>query len=133
MTIISRIVMAGLTAGFILSSVSAIAADSNGFTASTAADSKIRIAAMEFKRGDFAKSATFSKSALKGGMNRRKQAVAQSNLCAAYGAMGELERAGKACDAAIALRPGYAPATANKAALTVRLAQINAAAQVGAQ
>ena len=50
-------------------------------------------------------------------------AIAQSNLCAAYAAMGDMDDAKAACDAAIELRADYAPAIANKTALTVKLAE----------
>lgn len=133
MTFTSNTVAAILTAGFLLSATSAFATDTQGFTAATAADPKIRTAASEFRQGDFAKSVAFSKAALKGKMKKSKQAVAQSNLCAAYGAMGELELAKTACDAALAIRPNYAPAMANRAALAVRVAATAPTSQAGGQ
>ncbi|WP_371396704.1 hypothetical protein [Fretibacter rubidus] len=133
MTFKSNTIATALTAGFLLSAGSAFAADTQGFTAATAADPKIRTAASEFKRGDFAKSIAFSKAALNSKMKKSKQAVAQSNLCAAYGAMGELDLAKAACDAALSIRPNYAPAMTNRAALAVRFAATAPTTQGGGQ
>jgi len=80
-------------------------------------DGKIRAGVRAFKQGDLDKAAMFMRSSLKGGMNTKKQAIAQSNLCAIYGAMGESERAANACNKALKLRPNFAPALANNSAL----------------
>lgn len=133
MTFTSNTFAAVLTAGFLLSSTAAFAADTQGFTAATAADPKIRTAASEFRRGDFTKSVAFSQAALNSKMKKSKQAVAQSNLCAAFGAMGKLELAKTACDAALAIRPNYAPAMTNRAALAVRVAATIPISQGGGQ
>jgi len=79
----------------------------------SATDGKIRAGVRAFKKGDLDKAAMFMRSSLKGGMNPKKQAIAQSNLCAIYGTMGESERAADACNKALKLRPSFAPALAN--------------------
>ena len=53
------------------------------------------------------------RSSLKDGMSPKREAIAQSNLCAIYGVMGESERAAGACKKALKLRPSFAPALAN--------------------
>ena len=133
MNFASNTIKLALISAFALTATSAFATDTQGFTAATAADPKIRTAATEFKRGDFKKSAAFSRAALKGSLKKSKQAVAQSNLCAAYGALGELDLAGKACDAALAIRPNYAPAMTNKAALAVKVAATTPVSQGGGE
>ena len=77
-----------------------------------------------FKKGDFQRSAKMSEAAIKNKISKRRQAVAQSNLCAALGELGQFEDAANACDTALELRPGYATAEANKSALTIRLAAL---------
>lgn len=94
----------------------------DGFVIATTADGNIRAGVNAFKQGDYSKAAAFQKEALKGSMRAKKAAIAQSNLCAALGAMGELDAAREACGTALSLRPGYAPAQTNQAALAVKLA-----------
>ena len=74
---------------------------------------KIRAGVLAFKKGDLDKAAMFMRSSLKDGMSPKREAIAQSNLCAIYGAMGESERAAGACKKALKLRPSFAPALAN--------------------
>ncbi len=110
------------------SAASAMAADvtppaAGSFVVTSAADNNIRLAVQAFKKGDYAKSVSRSQKALKSRLSDSRAAIAQSNLCAAHGAMGDMDEAKAACDAAIDLRADYAPAAANKAALTVMLAE----------
>lgn len=116
--------MAIIAAAIILPAAGATAADNSGFIAKSASDSNIRAAATSFEKGDYAKSVAFSKAALRASMSTRRQAIAYTNLCAAYGELGDMERANIACDKALELRPGYEAAEDNKAALTIRLAEI---------
>ena len=121
--------LVGLTiATLSFSAASAMAADASApasasFVVKSAADGNIRSAAKAFKKGEFAQSASYSRIALKSNLSDRRAAIAQSNLCAAYAAMGDMDDAKAACDAAIELRADYAPAIANKTALTVKLAE----------
>lgn len=94
----------------------------DGFVIATTADGNVRAGVNAFKQGDYAKSAAFQKQALKANMRAKKAAIAQSNLCAALGAMGDLDAAREACATALSLRPDYAPAMANQSALSVKLA-----------
>jgi len=96
---------------------------SPAFISATASDGYIRAGVKAFKRGQYAKTVTFQKAALKSKLSPRKAAIAQSNLCAAYGAMGEYGSASEACETALTLRPDYAPALSNKAALRVEMAK----------
>ena len=123
-----RKAVAMIATATLLSAASAMAADqtvpaTDGFEVMTTTNGKVRAAVKAFNKGDFKRSVVFSKSALKSKMSDRRAAIAQSNLCAAYGELGELELASEACDTALDLRPGYAPAIANREALTFRLAQ----------
>jgi len=98
------------------------------FQVKSAADGKIRAGVSAFEKGDYQKALTFNRSALSGGgLSPRKAAIVQSNLCAAYAMIGEMDKASSACATALELRPNYAPAKANKAALTVKLAQLDPA------
>ncbi len=113
----------------LMSAGSAMAADvttpaqSQGFEVATTTNGAVRLAVSEFKKGDYERSVAFSKMALKSSMSKRRAAIAQSNLCAAYGELGMMELAAEACDKALELRPGYEPAVTNRDALTIRLAQ----------
>ena len=123
-----RKAVAAIATATLLSAASAMAADSTApataaFEMSSTTNGKIRAGIKAFKKGDYQRSVTFHKSALKAKMSDRRAAIAQSNLCAAYGQLGELELASEACDTALELRPGYAPAVANREALTIKLAQ----------
>lgn len=116
------------TAGLALPAASAMAADAPApapytFTVKTTTDYHVKAGAEAFKRGDFQRSVSYANAALKAGMSDRRAAVAQSNLCASYAHLGDLEKAAEACDAALELRPGYSAAESNKAALTIKLAQ----------
>ena len=93
------------------------------FVAKSAADGQIRAGAKAFKQGQFERSITYSRAALKSSLSSKRAAIAHSNLCAAYASIGEMDKASTACASALELRPGYEPALTNKAALTVRLAQ----------
>ncbi|MGB0906227.1 MAG: tetratricopeptide repeat protein [Maricaulaceae bacterium] len=112
--------------GLSLSATSAMAADTTSpiYQVKNASGGVISAGAKEFRKGNFKKSITYSNAALKSSLSKRRQAIAQSNLCAAYAELGDFNKAGKACTKALVLRPGYAPAAANKAALTIQLAAI---------
>ena len=123
-----RKAVAMIAAATVLSAASAMAADTTapanaGFEVASTTNGNIRAGIKAFKKGDYQRSVTFTKAALKGKMSDRREAIAQTNLCAAYGELGELELASEACDTALELRPGYAPAVANRDALTIKLAQ----------
>lgn len=121
----------GLTAAALtFSASSAMAADVTPqaqaqatFTAKSAADTNIRLSAKAFRAGDFQRSVKYSNLALKSSISSKRAAIAQSNLCAAHAKLGQMNEASAACAAALELRPNYAPAIENKAALTIRLAQ----------
>ncbi len=124
------IVTGPLLAVTFLSAPSAMAADNTvspaapqNFTVRSASDGKIRLSVKSFKKGDMERSIRFSQSALRANLSKAKQAVAHSNLCAAYGELGDLEKASTACDIALEIRPDMEEARNNKNALSVRLAQ----------
>ena len=127
--IFARLALIAMTAsGFLLTTATVQAADTKAasFVSATASDGNIRAGVSAFQKGDYAKAITFQKAALNGRMSPRKAAVAQSNLCAALGAMGEFDLAKEACDEALSLRPNYKPAITNKSALRVELAKVPA-------
>lgn len=86
------------------------------FNVSTNVSGIIGSAATAFERGDFAKSASFSRYALKQGLRKSKKAKAYSNLCAALGAQGQYESAVEACSSAIKIAPTNWQAYENRAA-----------------
>lgn len=87
------------------------------FSVESNATRSIRSAATAFERGDFSKSASFSKYALKQGLKKSRKTAAFSNLCAALGAQGELEDAMEACNKALDLVPKNWHALSNRAVL----------------
>ncbi len=99
------------------------AAPENVFTVKTTTDYRVKKAAKAFKKGEFERSIAYSNQALNAGLSRKRKAIAYSNICAAEASLGNMEAASKACDSALDLRPDYAPALSNKAALRVMLAQ----------
>lgn len=114
--------------GMTLPAASAVAADASApaaaeFVVASGGDSLIRSGAKAFKRGNAERAVVLTRAALKGNMSDKRAAIAQSNLCAAYASLGDMESAKTACDTALALRPDYEPAKTNKAALTYQLAQ----------
>lgn len=107
---------------------SAMAADVSAPTAGqfivkSSADRNIRSSVKAFNRGDLDRSVAYSKRALKSSLSSKRAAIAHSNLCAAYAALGDMDNAKAACESAITLRPDYVPAQNNKSALTYQLAQ----------
>jgi len=118
-------ILAALAMTTTLAPASAMATDvqTANFVVKSTTDGRIKLAVKAFKKGDFEKSVRMSKSALTGGLSSRKEAVAYSNLCAAYAKLGQMEDAQSACDTALELREHYAPAIVNKASLIIRLAQ----------
>jgi len=109
-TITTLLIMGGFTTAQAQNSLS-------NYEVISTTDGKIRAGVRAFKKGDLDKAAMFMRSSLKGGMNPKKLAIAQSNLCAIYGAMGESERAADACKKALKLRPSFTPALTNNNAL----------------
>lgn len=75
-----------------------------------------------FKKGEYERSAAFSKRALKDGLSKSRKAIAYANLCSAEAASGNMEAAAEACDASLELQPGFEIAEANRSALTTLLA-----------
>ena len=107
-----------------LAPAAVFAADApSGLSVKTTTDPFVKMSVSAFKKGEFQKSADYSRRALKSGMSKKRQAVAYNNLCAAEAALGNVEAAGEACASALELRPGYAVAEANQSALTVLLAE----------
>ena len=117
--------LAAVTMSAALPAAGAMAADIavDGFTVSTTTDGRIRSGVKAFKKGDYKKAVSFHRAALKTSLSPRKAGIAQSNLCAAYAKLEMMDEAQAACTSALELRPDYAPAQANKAALTIKLAQ----------
>ena len=117
--------LAALAITATLPAASAMAADgqANDFVVKSTTDGRIKLGVKAFNKGDFEKSAAYNRQAIRASLSRKKTAIAQSNLCAAYAKLEMMDEAQMACTAALELRPDYAPAQANKAALTIRLAQ----------
>ena len=86
------------------------------FSVSSNATRSIGSAASAFEKGNFSKSVSFSRHALKQGLKKSRKTVAYSNLCAALGAQGEYGEAIEACDSAIKIAPTNWQAYSNRAA-----------------
>jgi tetratricopeptide (TPR) repeat protein len=111
-----------------LPAASAMAADmsapsTSAFIVKSAADRNIRSSAVAYRKGDIQKSISYAKHALRSSLSAKRAAIAHTNLCAAYAALGDMDNASTACASALELRPDYEPAQNNKAALTYQLAQ----------
>jgi len=116
---------AALTLSVTLPTASAMAneAPAGNFNVTSTTDGLIKLGVKAFKRGDYPRAVKMNEQALRSSLSRRKLAIAQSNLCASYAKLEMMDKAQDACVAALELRPDYEPAQANKAALTIRLAQ----------
>ncbi len=79
------------------------------------ATGSIGAAATAFERGDYAKSITFSRYALKQGLKKSRKATTYSNLCAALGAQGNFGEALTACNSALEIAPQNWQAYENRA------------------
>jgi len=117
--------LAALTLSLTLPTASAMAneAPASNFNVTSTTDGLIKLGVKAFKRGDYKRAVKMSEQATRSSLSRRKLAIAHSNLCASYAKIDMMDKAQEACSTALELRPGYEPAQANKAALTIRLAQ----------
>ncbi|MBL4618293.1 MAG: hypothetical protein JKY46_11420 [Robiginitomaculum sp.] len=80
----------------------AFSADANPvFATKSISNSKIRAGVNAFEKGDFTKAAFFQKTALKSGLSKSRKVAAYTNLCAAEGALGNLQDAKTACSSAL--------------------------------
>lgn len=98
-------------------------APATSFVAETTTDGLIKLSAKAFEKGEFDRAIALSNQALRSGLSKKRKAVAQNNICAAEGALGNYTAASEACDTALELRPGYEPAEQNQSALTIMLAE----------
>ena len=89
----------------------------------SSSDGLIKSGVKAFNKGDYAKSVSLNKAVIGIRPSRMKTAIAQANLCASYAKLEEMEKAAKACDAALALRPALEVAKSNQELLKTRLAQ----------
>jgi len=117
--------LAALTLTATLPTANAMASDvaAGNFVVQKTTDGRIKLGVKAFNKGDFEKTVRVTRSALNTSLSPKKAAIAHSNLCAAYAKLEMLTEAQQACAAALELRPGYEAAEANKASLTIRLAQ----------
>lgn len=87
------------------------------FSVQSSATRLIGSSARAFHKGKIDQSIVYSRMALKTGLSKSRKAIAFSNLCAAFGANGQLDEAMTACNAALDLRPSHAYALSNRGAL----------------
>ncbi|NNC37056.1 MAG: hypothetical protein HKO02_06350 [Hyphomonadaceae bacterium] len=110
-TAIAAITLAGMTG-------TAMANDTQlQFSVESNATRSISSAATAFERGDYAKSVSFSKYALKQGLKKSRKTAALSNLCAALGVQAQYDDAMEACNKALELKPDNWRALSNRAVL----------------
>jgi len=109
------------------------------FSVQSTATRSIASAATAFEKGDFSKSAAYSRHALKQGLKKSRRTVAYSNLCAALGAQGQYDKARDACDSALKASPQNWQAFSNRAAVnwlsgdkTQAMQDISSAQQINA-
>ncbi len=127
-TLLKKASLATLTALALtatLPSTSAMASDKVGdsFVVKSTTDGRIKLGVKAYKQGNYEKTVRMTRAALNTSLSPKRAAIAHSNLCAAYAKLDLLDEARQACVTALELRPNYAPAEANKASLTIRLAQ----------
>jgi len=127
----STIISLGLAvAGLSLAPV-AFAADATPvFASKTISNSKIRAGISAFEKGDFTKAAFFQRAALKSGLSKSRKTAAFTNLCAAEGALGNLDAAKAACDSALQLAPTSWQATNNQGVVSWLSGDIIAAGEL---
>ena len=99
---------------------SEVAAD---FQITKASDGLIRSGIKAFNKGNFEKAVSLNKAVIRIRPSRRKTAVAQANLCASLGKLGDMAQAELACEAALNLNPDLETAKSNRNLLRVHLAQ----------
>jgi len=95
----------------------------DNFQVMKTSDGLIKLGVKAYKRGNYERAAILNEQATRSSLSKNRLAVALSNLCASYGKMDMNDKAKVACVTALELRPNYAPAQANMAALTFKLAQ----------
>jgi len=93
------------------------------FQVKSSSNSLIKSGVKAFKTGDYAKSVAMNKAVIRIRPSRMKTAIAQTNLCASYAKLGDMEQAASACESALKLRPKLEIAKANQALLRTTLAQ----------
>jgi len=120
---LSAIAALAITTTLPTASAMAAEAPASNFTVTSTTNGLIKLGVKAFKRGDYTRAVKMNEQALRTPLSSRRLAIAQSNLCASYAKLDMMDEAQKACSAALELRPDYAPAQSNKAALTIRLAQ----------
>ncbi len=96
----------------------ALAADgAPQFSVQSTATRSIASSATAFNKGDYSKSAAYSRHALEQGLKKSRRTIAYSNLCAALGAQGQYDKALDACDSALKASPQNWQAFSNRAAV----------------
>ncbi len=117
--------LVALTLSVSLPAASAMAneAPSGNFNVTSTTNGLIKLGVKAFKRGDYKRAIKLTEQATRAPISKKKLSIAYSNLCASYAKVDMIDLAQKACVTALDLRPAYEPAQANKAALTIRLAQ----------
>ena len=124
--------LAALVAASALAIIGAGAAlaanDAPSFAVHSAANTYIRGGYSAYERGEFKKSAVFSRRATAKGNKKSRRSIAYANLCAALGQQNKLVAALEACDSAIALDPKNWRARNNRGVVEYRLGKSAAAA-----
>lgn len=87
------------------------------FSVQSNATRSIGSAATAFERGEFSKSVSFSKYALKQGLKKSRKTAAYNNLCAALGVQAKYEDALDACNKALNLKADNWRALSNRAVI----------------
>jgi len=119
-------VLAAFTLSATLPAASAMAAEvpAGNFMVSSTTDGLIKLGVKRYKVGDYQQAVKLTEQAVRTrGLSKKRLAIAHSNLCAGYAKLDMMDDAKTACAKALELRPDYAPAQTNKAALTIQLAQ----------
>ena len=111
------------------STIAAATDNAPQFAVTNTSTNTIAAGAGAFKRGHFSRSESYSRHALKSGLNKSRTAVAYSNLCAALGAQGKYDEALKACDNATDMSSKKWQAYSNRAAVNLLKGEKELAAQ----
>jgi len=115
-TVIATAVIAGVTSTATIAMASEATAGAPQFTAQQSKKRVVNKGFSAYTKGDYSKSAAYSRYALQQGLKKPHKAIVYNNLCAALGTQGRYADAIEACNTALELAPSNWQAWSNRAA-----------------
>lgn len=115
-TMIATAFTLGVASTATMAMASEDAAAAPQFTAQQSTKRVVNKGFSAYTKGDFSKSAAYSRYALQQGLKKSHKTIVYNNLCAALGTQGRYEEAIEACNTALELAPSNWQAYSNRAA-----------------